>query len=175
MRNRIKPVVLPVLVFVLGILVVQAPVASEGPLAGVSGLVDFRMAPLEQVKKINAQLRDRTDAAETLTIMTWDGQGEGEHIVLAGDRNTATRVRAVTAKRRFDSVSWSHRSNRPYGTCDSQSECERKTEEMCDDAGHVGVKKPTVRIVTHADGSKTCSGDCSANGAIAFVTCNPGK
>ena len=174
MRNRLKPAVLPLIVIVLGLVVAQAPIASEGERKAASELVDFRMAPLEQVKKINALLRERTDGAETLTIMTWDGQGEGEHIVLATNRNTQTKVRALTAKRRFDSVSWSHRANRPYGTCDSQSECERKTDEMCSDAGHTGVNKPTVRIVTHADGSKTCSGDCDANGAVAFVTCNPG-
>jgi hypothetical protein len=175
MRNRLKTAARPLFVLVLGILVAQAPVASEGERKAASELVDFRMAPLEQVKKINTHLRERTDGADTLTIMTWDGQGEGEHIVLAGDRNIQTRVRALTAKRRFDSVSWSHRANRPYGTCDSQAECERKTDEMCDDAGHGGVNKPTVRVITHADGSKTCSGDCDANGAVAFVTCNPGK
>jgi hypothetical protein len=176
MRNRMKLAALPLAIFVLGLVVVQAPVASEGDReAAGPALVDFRMAPLEQVKKINAQVRSRAgEASETLTIMTLDGEGEGEHVILTGSAPPpASRVRALSAARRFDSVSWRHRANQPLGSCDSQKECERKTEEMCEDAGHGGVKKSTVTLITHADGSKTCSGNCNSNGAVAFVTCNP--
>jgi hypothetical protein len=171
MRNRLRLVV--PLVFVSGLLLVQAPVASDRDGPTTPGLVDFRMAPLEQVKKINSQLRDRAGASETLTIMTWDGVGDANHLILNGETPRPTRIRALTTRRDFDSVSWGHRSRRPLGSCDSQAECERKTEEMCKAAGHNGVNKGTVSIVTHADGSKTCSGDCNANGAVAFVTCNP--
>jgi hypothetical protein len=59
----------------------------------------------------------------------------------------------------------------PTGTCDTDGECKDKIEELCKRDGHGGVKSDTVKIVVHADGSKTCSGDCKDNGAIAFVTC----
>ena len=42
---------------------------------------------------------------------------------------------------------------------------------MCDAAGHEGVRFETVAITVHADGTKTCSGDCESGNAIAFVTC----
>ena len=58
-------------------------------------------------------------------------------------------------------------------SCRSTADCERETTIMCNDAGHGGIKAGTARVVTHADGSKTCSADCEKNGAVAFVTCNP--
>ena len=43
-------------------------IASEGDRdEGTARLVDFRMAPLEQVKKINRHVRDREGAGETMT------------------------------------------------------------------------------------------------------------
>jgi len=33
------------------------------------------------------------------------------------------------------------------------------------------VDEETVTVTLHADGSKTCSGDCSEGGAVAFITC----
>lgn len=61
----------------------------------------------------------------------------------------------------------------PNGACDTDEECEDKTDEMCEDAGHGGVNEDSVTITMHADGGKTCSGDCQQNGAVAFVVCNP--
>jgi len=55
--------------------------------------------------------------------------------------------------------------------CDSQGDCERRTDEMCNAAGHGGVKAQTVQITQLSDGTKTCSGDCQTSGATAFVTC----
>ena len=59
----------------------------------------------------------------------------------------------------------------PVGVCDSDAECKAKVKKLCKDAKHCGVKEGTVSITTHDNGSKTCSGDCSCNGAIAFVAC----
>ncbi len=63
----------------------------------------------------------------------------------------------------------------PEGDCSSDQECTDAMEEACTDAGHGGVQTDTVKIVTHADGSQTCSGDCEDNGAIAFVICGPNQ
>lgn len=172
MRNWMKLAVLP-LMFVMGLVLVQAPVASEGDKDPAQALVDYRMAPLEQVKKINRHMRDRNGAGETMTVMAWDGVGEGRHIIIDQKRATPENIRGRFTSHSFDSVSWHRRANRPLGSCDSQGDCEAKTEEMCKNAGHDGVDKDSVRITVHADGSKTCSGDCSSNGAVAFVTCNP--
>jgi hypothetical protein len=61
----------------------------------------------------------------------------------------------------------------PSGACDSDAECEAETERMCKDAGHGGVKKPTVKITKHVNSDgKTCSGDCEYDGAVAFVSCS---
>ena len=72
MRNWMKLAALP-LMFVMGLVLVQAPVASEGEKDAAPALVDYRMAPLEQVKKINRHMRDRNGAGETMTVMNWDG------------------------------------------------------------------------------------------------------
>ena len=79
----------------------------------------------------------------------------------------------------IDSVSWFRHSERrpfdgplPFGACDSDEECEEETDQMCADAGHEGVDEETVAVVSHTDGSQTCSGDCLEGGAVAFVTCS---
>jgi hypothetical protein len=173
MRSKIRLAALPLMV-VVGLVLVQAPVASEGDREDATARpVDFRMAPLEQAKKINRHLRDRAGATETMTVMTWDGLGDGRHIIVDPARATSAEIRERVASGRFDSVSWHHRARRPLGSCDSQQDCEQKTEQMCKDAGHDGVDEETVQVTTHVDGSKTCSGDCNSNGAVAFVTCNP--
>lgn len=59
----------------------------------------------------------------------------------------------------------------PLGSCDSTADCEKKTKEMCEQAGHGGVKKNSAAVKDHGDGSKTCSANCQDNGAVAFVTC----
>jgi hypothetical protein len=172
MRNWMKLAALPLMI-VMGLVLVQVPLASEGEKDATPAMVDYRMAPLEQVKKINRHMRDRNGAGETMTVMCWDGVGEGRHIIIDQKRATPDNIRGRSTNRSFDSVSWHRRANRPLGSCDSQGDCEAKTDEMCKNAGHDGVDKDTVTITVHADGSKTCSGDCSSNGAVAFVTCNP--
>jgi len=59
----------------------------------------------------------------------------------------------------------------PDGACDSDDECEEEVDDMCEGAGHGGVTDGSVTITMHADGSKTCSGDCQQNGAVGFVIC----
>jgi hypothetical protein len=66
----------------------------------------------------------------------------------------------------------------PFEACDSQMECETETDRMCADAGWGGVQETTVDVVTHVDGSKTCSGECEGgcnnHGCpTAFVVCGP--
>jgi len=172
MRNWQKLAVLPPLLLV-SIVLVQVPVASEGDGPGIAGLVDFRMAPLEQVKKINLQLQARKGIGQALTVMSWDGTGDGQHLILGEAQATPDNLRRQLSSGEIDSVSWHHNPGQPTGTCDSDEECEDKTDEMCGDAGHGGVDRDSVTITMHADGSKTCSGDCESNGAVAFVTCNP--
>jgi hypothetical protein len=172
MRNWLKQASVPV-TLLLGLVLVQAPMASETNVDVAPGTVDFRMAPLEQAKKINLHLRARFGAGETLTVMTWDGRGDGHHLILPEEGVTPAAVDGRVTSDRIDSVSWFRRARLPMGSCDSQQDCEDKMEEMCKGAGHDGVKEATVTITIHADGSKTCSGDCDRNGAVAFVTCNP--
>ena len=174
MRNWPKPVALlpPLLI---GVVLVATPLAShEG--GDAPGLVDFRMAPLEQAKKINSQLQSRNGAGQTKTVMStsWAEDSDGRHLVFDGVQSPATV--AFQLSNGFDSVSWYEPAPwipRPAGSCDSDEECEDATDSMCEDAGHGGVDGETVTITSHADGSKTCSGDCESNGAVAFVTCNP--
>lgn len=65
------------------------------------------------------------------------------------------------------------RRSLPESACDSDADCEKKTDKMCRAAGHGGIKEDSATVTTHVDGSKTCSADCSRNGAVAFVICNP--
>jgi hypothetical protein len=130
------------------------------------------MAPLEQARKIHRHLHARPGPGETQTVMRWDGAGEGRHLIVPREQAEPGYVAKQLGSGGFDSVSWS-RPVEPVGSCDSTEECEERIDEMCEDAGHVGVNDQTVIITLHADGSKTCSGDCLANGAVAFVTCNP--
>lgn len=166
MRKSLRLAAVP-LMLVLGLSVASAGAEDAAP------FVDFRMAPLEQVKKINDHLVARNGAGETMTVMNWDGKGDGQHLIVPDGAASPATVRDWFSGAHADSVSWFAHSVAPLGTCDSQKECEEKTDEMCKDAGHTGVRKVSVTITVHADGSKTCSGDCESNGAIAFVTCNP--
>jgi hypothetical protein len=170
MRNRLF---VASVCLVIGLALIQASAWAHS--GGNQGrLVDHRMAPLEQVKKINGQAQTRGALGEeTLTVMSWNGSGDGEHLILRGESATREKVRGLFKRGRFSSISWNQLAPNPFGSCDSQAECEKKTRELCEEAGHDGVKSATVSITTHSDGSKTCSGDCSANGAVAFVTCNP--
>lgn len=59
----------------------------------------------------------------------------------------------------------------PAGACDTDDECTTKVKDMCEAAGHGGVKDGSVTITKHVDGSKTCSGDCLEHGAVAFAIC----
>lgn len=174
MRTWMRRSALP-LMCVTALVVLPSPVASQEEDQATPTWVDFRMAPMEQAKKINQQLVARKGAGETMTLMRWDGRGDGHHLIINSSRTSPTDLRRNLANQVFDSVSWHGRlnRNRPRGSCDSDAECREKTEEMCKAAGHGGVRRTTVRVIVHADGSKTCSGDCLANGAIAFVTCNP--
>jgi hypothetical protein len=170
MRNR--PITASVCL-VIGLALVQAS-AWAASYGNEDRLVDYRMAPLEQVRKINNQARiTGARAEEMVTVMTWDGEGEGEHLILRSENATRETVRGLFKRGRFSSVSWNQLPLSTLGSCDSQAECEKKTKELCKEAGHDGVKKASVTITTHSDGSKTCSADCAANGAVAFVTCNP--
>ena len=60
----------------------------------------------------------------------------------------------------------------PQGTCDTDEECAKKIDSMCQAAGHGKLKKGTATRTKHvADNDTTCSGDCENNGAVGFVTC----
>ena len=148
----------------------SAPVVSQG-----TDYVDFRMAPLEQVKKIAGQLRDRAGAGVTMTIMNAPTGRiqDRRHLIVNETAATSGNIQRQLQSGNFDSLTWSSLAVGAYGTCDSDKDCERKTDEMCKNAGHKGVKPSTAKVTIHLDGSKTCAGDCKANGAIAFVTCDP--
>jgi len=127
------------------------------------------MAPLEQAKKINRLVRERHASGETLTVMAWDRTGDGQHMIVG--KKPKEMAKAFGGG--IDSVSWHRPPQDPSGSCDSQEECEDKTREMCEEAGHGDVNEATVTVTLHADGSQTCSADCTSNGAVALVTCNP--
>ena len=60
----------------------------------------------------------------------------------------------------------------PLGSCSSDSECAADTDEMCEDAGHVGSDAETAEVSTNANGDQTCSADCSdGSGAVAIIIC----
>jgi hypothetical protein len=145
----------------------EAQPAPEGP------LVDYRMTALEQARRIHAVMSERQDRGATMTVMRLrdDPAGDYHHIVLAPGQATPDNVREQLFRPGVDGVSWDE--PRPLGACDSQRECEQKTNDLCENSGNGKVKPTTVRITTHTDGSKSCSGDCSANGAAAFVNCHP--
>jgi len=138
-----------------------------------NGMVDFRMAPLEQAKKISLQLRERNGAGETLTVMVPPAApAAGHHLIISEANATSANLSGQLAGGSVDSVSWFRRGEpRPFGACDSSEECEDETDDMCADAGHEGVDGETVNVTVHADGSSTCSGDCTQGGAVAFITC----
>lgn len=169
MRNSHRQ---PIFLSVLVLLVVFGSPAILPQSIG-EGLVDFRMAPLEQAKKISLQLRERNGAGETLTVMIpANASVTGHHLIISEANVTPANLSHQLASGSFDSVSWYRRgAPRPFGACDSQEECTDETDEMCADAGHDGVDAETVTVTVHADGSQTCSGDCSAGGAVAFITC----
>jgi hypothetical protein len=133
-------------------------------------MVDYRLAPLEQARKLHAA---RGGDGPTMTIMnlrTSSTAGDYTHLILTDPVEIPLDV--ASQLRSFDSVTW-----RPGGgvlsssACDSQAACERRTDEMCDAAGHGGVVSSTVHVAQNTDGTRTCSGNCQTAGAIAFVTC----
>jgi hypothetical protein len=155
-------------------------VSEEGPDDLLDGSVDFRMTSLEQTKKIVGQIRSLQDTGRpfvTMTIMNTLATARGEdrqHLIVPPDAATPEYIRNQLGGGQVDSVSWSVPVGiAPLGSCDSQTDCEAKTEVMCKNAGHDGVDKATVEVTTHLDGSKTCSGTCKEGGAVAFVTCSP--
>ena len=169
MRNSLS-LAICVSALVLLVVVLSPTVSSQ---SNGQGMVDFRMAPLEQVKKISLQLWERNGAGENLTVMIPRATRDAGHHLIIGEANaTSANVSGQLASGSFDSVSWYRRGERrPFGACDSEEECEDETDEMCADAGHEGVDDETVTVTVHADGSQTCSGDCLQGGAVAFVTC----
>ena len=169
MRNSLRQAILPsvlVLLVVLGSPTILPQGIGEG-------LVDFRMAPLEQEKKISLQLRESNGSGESLTVMIPATVSDaGHHLIISEANATSTYVSGQLASGSFDSVSWFRRgAPRPFGACDSVAECTDETDDMCEDAGHEGVNAETVTVTVHADGSMTCSGDCTEGGAVAFITC----
>ena len=108
MRNWLKQASVPA-TLLLGFVLVQAPMASETNVDVAPGTVDFRMAPLEQAKKINLHLRARFGAGETLTVMTWDGRGDGHHLILPEEGVTPAAVdgRVTSDSSSASRVAWS--------------------------------------------------------------------
>jgi hypothetical protein len=150
--------------------------SAADPVPPAAPWVDFRMTPIEQAKKIDAALRERAGGGVTHTVMAgWSGDlsGERQHLVVDASRATPAYVSTILASAGVDSVSWLDRGSEAQGACDSDAECRKKTEEMCQKLGNGGVKEGTVKVTVHVDGSKTCSGDCSQGGAVAFITCKP--
>lgn len=143
-------------------------VALSQPAEGLP-LVDYRMAPLEQVKKLHAAQRGSGPTMTVMKLRTTTTDGDYAHLVLTDV--TPLPVSLPSQLAQFDGVSWNPGPGGVRGACDSTPECEDKTDDMCNAAGHIGVKVQTVQITLQDDGSKTCSGDCQTGGAIAFVTC----
>ena len=169
MRNSQRLAIYP-LALVLLVVLLSSTVSSQ---SNGKGMVDFRMAPLEQVKKISLHLWKRNGAGETLTVMIPRATRDaGHHLIISEANATSANVSGQLTSGSFDSVSWFRRgAPRPFGACDSDEECEDETDQMCADAGHEGVDEETVTVTVHADGSSTCSGDCLQGGAVAFVSC----
>jgi len=163
----------------VGVVLLATPVAY-GDRSDTPGLVDYRISTLEQAKKVNGLLQGRHGAGETRTVMqsTGEGDGDGRHLIVASSEAAQPLLQQQLGAS-VDSVSWFEEREttpapwRPLGSCDSEEECEQATDSMCEDAGHDGVDGDSVTITVHLDGSKTCSGDCESNGAVALVTCNP--
>ena len=160
---------------VVSLFLMSTPLLSQDSTETVSGLVDFRMAPLEQARKIFQVIQTTRDSGVALTVMNRMTAGQdGRHVIVSEDQATASYLQDLLGTGSVDSVSWSPDSDiELYGTCDTQDDCEDKTDEMCKKAGHGGAKANSVKISFHSDGSKTCSASCKDNGAVAFVTCDP--
>ncbi len=154
------------------------PAGQDFALASTSQMVDFRMTPLEQAKKINGRLNAARETGFSYTIMNASARtvADPRHMIVGAEYATSPILTSqLHASTGIDSVSWWRPRLRPrlHGACDSDAECEQETGDMCASAGHGGVQDDTIEISTHDDGSKTCSGDCQENGAVAFVTCSP--
>jgi hypothetical protein len=176
MRKRQNQAAMMPLLLV-GVVLLATPVAS-GDRSDLPGLVDYRMSTLEQAKKVNGLLQARHGSGETRTVMQSTVDGDGRHLIVTGSEAAQPLLQQQLGAS-VDSVSWFEEREttpapwRPQGSCDSEEECEQATDSMCEDAGHDGVDGDSVTITVHLDGSKTCSGDCESNGAVALVTCNP--
>lgn len=130
-------------------------------------LVDHRMAPLEQVKKVAAMAPGQGPLYTVMNVRAeLPADGDYGHLVL-----NATPEDLAGQLGLFDGVSWRPGYVTESSACDSKSECQTKTDNMCSNAGHGGVLPKTVQVTVHIDGTKTCSGDCKGGGAVAFVTC----
>jgi hypothetical protein len=135
---------------VAAIFAVAVNVPAEGP----GPWPDTRLTHVEQVKRAFPGER-------VLAFSTWDED----------DQTWRTRVSRVQRPRlrRGEGVPC------PFDyadACKSDTNCESELDKACRDHGHGGVNKESVRIITHADGSKTCSGDGTENGAKPFITFN---
>ena len=177
MRNT-KLAVYGMTFFILCLVLVPTPVVSQqGAEELTAGSVDFRMTSLEQVKKIAGHIRARQGAGVTRTVMNgWSAEKaeDRQHLIISPATATPAYIQNRLSGGQFDSVTWSTPVRiLPLGSCDSQGDCQAKTDQMCKNAGHDGVDSTSVEVSTNIDGSKTCSGDCNANGAVAFVTCAP--
>ncbi len=154
------------------------PAGQDFALASTSHQIDFRMTPLEQAKKINGRLNAAREGGFSYTIMNASARtvSDPRHMIVGAEYATSPILNSqLHASTGIDSVSWwiPRKKPRVRGACDSDEECEQETGDMCESAGHGGVQDYSVSITTHEDGSKTCSGDCEENGAVAFVTCSP--
>ncbi len=172
MKNLLKSLAIPMAIVLCGVLGTTLVATQE--ITGGARLVDFRVGPLEQAKKISLQVREREGSGEVLTVMNRLDGGEGRHMIVGRRSSTPPELRSTLHSGNFDSLTWSRPPTRPRpaATCDSQQECVDATDDMCENAGHDGVDTTTVTITVHIDGSRTCSGDCNSNGAVAFVTCS---
>jgi hypothetical protein len=158
------------LILLLSMLCGHAHAEGPDPVKGPDFGEDPPLAPITQAQA-------RAGMVHAIDVRAQLGLGVGE-IEMVYERQPdgsyqATPTRANrTLERNSD---WRVRGfNRPVSmTCPAtDTECKKKTKQMCEDAGHCGVKEGTAKVIVHADGSRTCAGDCSCNGAIAFVTCH---
>jgi len=138
-------------------------------------MIDYRFTPLEQARKLHMIGNDSDRPRDTMTVMNVMRDADlrdFNHMVVPATLATPANLPGQLGG--LDGVTWRDDDD-GYQTgssaCDSTSDCENRTGEMCSAAGHAGVVASTVQITMHQDGSKTCSGDCQSGDAVAFVTC----
>jgi hypothetical protein len=139
---------------------------------GLAPAATFAEDSVDLVQKHIEQVRHQTGNARGLGFVQRDEDGDLVTVFVRAPRSIGDRSGMF-----HDPSNWLAEAGPgplvPTGACDTLAECKAKVKRLCEDYDHGTLKPGTEEIVVHAEGGgKTCSGDCTQDGAVAFVTCD---